>query len=121
MSLIFDSFPNMERAQAFATAVKERYGLDGQVFSDPDKAAEHDWFPWVQVPPIVHIDRIDYEILPHGQTGPDQIAAVKQRFGLTDQECKAEGDNPADCMTRCAAEQRVEDFVKDFGGIFIGT
>ena len=57
MSLIFDSFSSMERAQAFVAKVKERFGLAGQVFDNSDDARQHDFFPGVQQPIIVHIDR----------------------------------------------------------------
>jgi hypothetical protein len=59
MSMIFNGFPNLEQAQAFAKEVERRYGLNGQVFMDADAAHEHDVFPWVQEPPVVHIDRAE--------------------------------------------------------------
>jgi hypothetical protein len=36
MSLIFDSFPDMQKAHAFREHVKQRFGLDGQVFATAD-------------------------------------------------------------------------------------
>ena len=60
MSMVF-AFADIKKAREFAAAVKQRYGLDGQVFDDADEAHEHDYFPWVQVPPIVHIDRASLE------------------------------------------------------------
>ena len=44
MSLIFDSFPNIDEARQFAEAVKKRFGLDGQVFDDAVEAYNHDPF-----------------------------------------------------------------------------
>jgi hypothetical protein len=61
MSMIFDNFPNIERARAFQHEVKERFDLDGAVFIDPVAAHEHDPFPWRQIPPVVHIDRADHD------------------------------------------------------------
>jgi hypothetical protein len=57
MSLIFDSFPTMERAHAFQAEVKKRFNLDGQVFADAAEAFDHDPFPYEMKPPVVHIDR----------------------------------------------------------------
>jgi hypothetical protein len=60
MSLIF-MFGEMDRAKAFVAEVKKRFGLDGQVFDDAEEAHRHDPFPWVQEPPVAHIDRCDPE------------------------------------------------------------
>lgn len=57
MSLIFDRFPEMEKARQFAIAVKARFDLDCQVFDDERKAFAHDYFPWRLDAPIVHVDR----------------------------------------------------------------
>jgi hypothetical protein len=57
MSLIFDRFPNPQQARLFVAAVRTRFALDGQVFTDPDEALEHDPFPWQLDGVIVHIDR----------------------------------------------------------------
>ena len=55
--LVFE-FKEMERAVAFATAVKSRFNLDCRVFDDAEAAAaSHPFFPWVQSPPVVHVDR----------------------------------------------------------------
>jgi hypothetical protein len=61
VSLIFDRFPNLKQARAFATEVKKRYRLNGQVFISAYAAQEHDPFPWVLDPPIVHIERPETE------------------------------------------------------------
>jgi hypothetical protein len=57
MSLIFDRFPNTQQASLFVGAVRARFGLEGQVFTDPDEAMEHDPFPFELNGVIVHIDR----------------------------------------------------------------
>jgi hypothetical protein len=62
MSLIFDSFPSTEKADAFVSVVKERYGLDGAVYSSQEASQDQpqliwDPFPWGLDPPIVLIER----------------------------------------------------------------
>ena len=59
MSTVFDNFPGLEEAKAFAQKVRSRYRLDAQVFMDTDEAHEHVSFPWIQVPPVVHVDGAD--------------------------------------------------------------
>jgi hypothetical protein len=59
MSLIFDHFKTLKRAEEFAQVVRGRYGLDAQVFDSDEEAQEHDPFPWRQEPPVVHVDRSD--------------------------------------------------------------
>jgi len=86
MSLIFDSFPSLERAVAFAGRVMERYRyrLGAQVFMDARMAHDHDPFPWVQVPPVVHVDRnwldtgedVEFDI-------EEQIRELVDEFGGT--------------------------------------
>jgi hypothetical protein len=46
MSLVFGGFENKEQATAFISAVKERFGLDGQVFDTEVDAQLHDPFPF---------------------------------------------------------------------------
>jgi hypothetical protein len=71
MALIFDGFPTMAAAEAFAAGVRERDGRGVGVF--PDQAAseariddvklglakdhEADVFPWRLAPPIVLVSR----------------------------------------------------------------
>jgi hypothetical protein len=113
MSLIFIEFPDMQKARAFQEEVKKRYGLEGQVFATADEAHEHDMFPWVQNPPVVHIDRVEIT----------DIAAIKQRFGLSDEEVKASDNGwySAETQTAVNAEECVIKLVSGFGGVFVGT
>jgi hypothetical protein len=114
MSLIFDSFPDMQKAHAFREHVKQRFGLAGQVFATDDEAYDHDPFPfWVQEPPVVHIDRVWCE-------SATEITAIKLRFGLSDEEVKARDPYSAEIETSVNAEKRVENLVDDFGGVFVG-
>jgi hypothetical protein len=115
MSMIFISFPDMQKAHAFREHVKQRFGLDGQVFATDDEAFDHDPCPFfVQEPPVVHIDRIECE-------STTEITAIKQRFGLSDEEVKARDIYSAEGETCVNAESRVVDSVDGFGGVFIGT
>ena len=59
--MIFDSFPSLEKAMTFAREIKRRYRLDVEVFTDSKSAHWHDWFPGVQVPPVVHVDRTEID------------------------------------------------------------
>jgi hypothetical protein len=117
MSLIFDDFPNMQQARKFRAAVKKRYGLKGQVFDNADEASALGGC-WHPIPPVVHVDRVEVD------DGPISIAAVKRRFGLRDQDMKAKDYHDhcsAEIMTSCAAEQRVIEMAKEFGGTWLGT
>jgi hypothetical protein len=62
MSLIFDSFESVEDARAFIAAVTRAYPEHGcQLFTDSESAHEHDFFPFVQEPIVVHVDRVRYD------------------------------------------------------------
>lgn len=54
--MIFE-FKEMDQAKAFAAAVKEQFDLGSRVFDDAEAAARSHAFPWVQCPPVVHVDR----------------------------------------------------------------
>ena len=54
--MIFE-FNVMKDAENFAAAVKQKFGLDCRVFDDAEAAARSHMFPWVQEPPVVHVDR----------------------------------------------------------------
>jgi hypothetical protein len=56
MSLIFDRFPTTAQASSVVDVVRTRFGVDGQVFTDPDDAMNHDPFPLDLDPSIVNID-----------------------------------------------------------------
>jgi hypothetical protein len=114
MSLIFDSFPDMRKAHAFRECVKQRFGVEGEVFATDDEAYEHDMCPWALEPPVVLIDRVGCE-------SATEITAIKQRFGLSDEEVKARDPYSAEIETSVNAEKRVENLVDDFGGVFVGT
>ena len=80
MSLIFTRFPDMDQARAFAAAVKDQHGLDGQVFDDAVAAHNHDPFPWVQHPPVVHIDR-ELDGVDSTVATEDAVIAMVPKFG----------------------------------------
>jgi hypothetical protein len=54
--MIFE-FKDLEKAKAFATEVWEKYNLGGRVFDNAEDAEHAHVFPWVQEPPVAHIDR----------------------------------------------------------------
>lgn len=59
MSLIFDRFPSMERAQAFAAHVEATFSHETQVFDSQERANENDPFPFKLDGPIVHVERFE--------------------------------------------------------------
>lgn len=60
MSFIFDTFKTEQDARSFIARVQERYhGMGCQLFMDSDEAHKNDPFPWVQIPPVVHVDRLE--------------------------------------------------------------
>ena len=93
MSLIFDRFPSRDKAESFVAVIQKEFNLAGQIFDDSDSAQEHDPFPWVLDPPVVHIDRPDIKM----------------------------DDIDEEIAHNIAIEEAVEDRVTDFGGTFAGT
>jgi hypothetical protein len=91
--MIFE-FKEMEQAKAFAATVKERFQLDGRVFDNVEEAYRAHTYPFVQKPPVAHIDRPNWFL-------PDD-ASKKQR----DQAFKI--------------ELQIEKLAREFGGKFIG-
>jgi hypothetical protein len=92
MPLIFDRFPTLERAQAFVTAVGVKFGQSGWAYPDEVVASE---------------DRYEDGIPKCGYPfAMDPFIAVIERVRLEDRELQ---------------EQRVIEFVDEFGGEFIGT
>jgi len=59
MSLIFDRFPVLERAHAFAHHVEIVFDRKAQVFDSEAAANENDPFPFVLNGPIVHVERFE--------------------------------------------------------------
>jgi hypothetical protein len=137
MSMIFDSFPNMKQARAFAAAAKQRYdGLASQVFDDADEAFQHDDCPLKQIPPIVHIDRI---FMLGGRKCERLFRrefrsledAVGKHYGafariwdedarITDaQIAEVVAECEADVIMRIALECEVEEMCKQFGGVCV--
>ena len=58
MSLIFDRFKTELDARSFMEQVRKIYpDAECQLSMDSMKAHDHDVFPWVQIPPVVHVDR----------------------------------------------------------------
>ena len=73
--MIFE-FKEMDRAKAFAAAVEGRFGLGSRVFDDADEAAKSHAFPFVQNPPVVHVDR------PYWKTGipSDETIGIERQI-----------------------------------------
>jgi Domain of unknown function (DUF4262) len=92
--LIFQ-FKEMDRAKAFAAAVKDRFGLGGRVFDDAGAAERSHMYPFRQFPPVVHIDRPFYKFDKHT---PDKTWEAGWK-----------------------TERQVEKMAKKFGGTFVGT
>ena len=92
--MIFE-FTDMDQAKGFAVAVKKRFALAGRVFDDAEAAARVHMFPWVQNPPVVHIDR-PYWQLPDGASDK----AFSEAW---------------------ATESQIFEMAGDFGGKFVGT
>lgn len=61
MSMIFDRFPTIGQAQAFARDVTERFGRETQVYDNADDAQAADPFPFELEAPVVHVDRLHEE------------------------------------------------------------
>jgi hypothetical protein len=59
--MIFE-FKEMEQAKAFAAAVKSLFDLDGRVFDNVEDAYRAHVNPFVQHPPVAHIDRPFWKI-----------------------------------------------------------
>src|SRR5262245_23711233 len=104
--LMFD-FEEMEDAEAFADELEEQFGKESQVYDIPDDV------------PFVCVDRT----LPKNDA---EVAAIKQRFGLTDAEITESQKEFAHWgadATRCAvgylAEAKIEQLAKEFGGEFV--
>lgn len=60
--LIFDSFPDKEKAKEFVCAVRTKHGLKGTVHNNQDESNAIDPFPFELYPPIVLIDRADQQV-----------------------------------------------------------
>ena len=135
MSLVFDSFSNMEQAHAFKEEVRKRFRLDGQVFDDEDAAFAHDPTPYDQRPLVVHIDRVR-------DLGLEQLFnhefksfedAVRRHYSafraiwdwnakITDEQVKeVVAEVEPEIIMVCALEGEVQELVKQYGGVFVGT
>jgi hypothetical protein len=55
--LIFDSFRDAGKAEAFAAAVKSECGLDAYVYTREAEAFAADPGPSTLYPPVVHVER----------------------------------------------------------------
>jgi hypothetical protein len=55
--MLFDKFPDRDKANKFARWVKETYGLDADVCKNQEESDEYDCFPFELIPPIVVVDR----------------------------------------------------------------
>ena len=82
MSLIFE-LPSMTSADEFVAAVKTRFGVEAQIFTTNDDAQEHDPFPWVLNPPIVHVDRGYGGGMYPGGGAESEVEALVLEFGGT--------------------------------------
>ena len=83
MSLIFDKFPDDDEASMFATAVREKFGLEWQIYSSVKDAMAHDPFPYELFPPVVHIDRPDDEDAATEREVAKLVTAYGGRFAGT--------------------------------------
>jgi len=92
MSMIFDNFPSLEKAEAFAKKVREHYCLRAQVFMEENQAQEHDRGP------EVHVDRVVLVVKEKG------VRNLRKEIAWT-----------------IAIEEGVEKLVEEFGGVYIGT
>jgi hypothetical protein len=97
--MIFE-FKEMEQAKAFAEAVKSRFHLDGRVFDDAEAAGRAHMFPWVQYPPVVHVDRPWWELDPRAMPEAAFHEAWDKAFKI---------------------ERQIERLALKFGGKFVGT
>jgi hypothetical protein len=78
MSLIFDSFKTEQDARRFIDRVQQaRPGRECQLFLSNEEAQKHDVFPWVQIPPIVHVDRTG-----EGVADEEEIEALVDEFPM---------------------------------------
>lgn len=92
--MIFE-FDEMEQARAFAATVKSRFHLDGRVFDNVEDAYRVHMNPFVQNPPVAHIDRPYWEL-----PSPCTDKAWDEAFEI---------------------ETKIEKLASKFGGTFIGT
>jgi hypothetical protein len=98
--MIFE-FKELETAKAFADAVKKRFHLDGRVFDDAKAAERAHKYPFVQHPPVAHIDRPWWKLDRHAYPS-------EQEFNKAwDKAWKI--------------ERQVEKLAQKFGGKFVGT
>jgi hypothetical protein len=122
--IIFE-FAKLEQAKAFAVAIKQRFGLDVRVFDDAEAAYRSHHYPFVQNPPVAHVNRVWPET-------DAELTAVKRRFGLKAREIAAwrkeflafpGGDEQwaQQSAIQCAAEDKVSQLALEFGGEWIGT
>jgi hypothetical protein len=58
MAMIFDSFPTLGEAEAFAGKVSEMVGLDADAHAE--RRDDIDPFPFELVAPVVYVERPDY-------------------------------------------------------------
>lgn len=101
--LIFDRFPSLERAQAFAQAVRfAEPDLDVKVYETGTDAQREAIFPWQLDAPCVLVERCD-------QGDDDAILRVRELGGDTELRTGAE------------REAGLEALVTTFGGTFAGT
>ena len=69
--IIFE-FKTMKAAIAFAEAVEQRFKLDSRVFDNVEDAYRSHLYPFVQTPPVVHVDRPWWEVDPHNKKAWDE-------------------------------------------------
>jgi hypothetical protein len=93
-SMIFE-FKEMAQARQF--------NVDGRVFDDAEAATRAHEFPWVQSPPVVHIDR------PWWSPSWRSLPNVRHR------QLKCAWDEANNI------ERQVEKLALQFGGTFVGT
>lgn len=84
MSLIFDQFPTMERAEAFVAEAKRRFDLGGEVFATNAEAYADDARAWVCEPPIAYIDRASDDLpIVYAVALEESVEALGVEYGGT--------------------------------------
>jgi hypothetical protein len=136
--MIFE-FKTMQQAHAFAAAVKRVFDLDSRVFDDVEAAERSHHYPFVQEPPVVHVDRPTWGIpfqLPKTRAVDRKVDAQlaemrgwdanwpKLRQMMIEKGLEESSErNPYQRKDaeQMVAEELISDMAEEFGGSFVGT
>jgi hypothetical protein len=123
--MLFDSFPDLQRARDFAVAVNSRFGLDAGAFAN-DAEAERFGLEWIVPSDIPHVYVVRAE-------GDEKLAAddwqtliavydhdYEDNSYYTSAQLIARGMSKQS-VRALALEHTIEKMVKDFGGAFHST